>query len=173
LWHCDPAGWWWFGCLQAVDEDGRHLVVGSDGQQPALWELASLTKIWQAKGGKPNKIGLVDLAHTTAIAFLPGSSTTTTKSSSSSQRTVQQPAAAAAAEATGNGAGGETAPPTAAVARRFVCGSVSSKLHVYDTAVGRRPQLEVAFGETRVTSLAPEDNGEGQWQQQASHHCEQ
>eukprot|EP00775_Hariotina_reticulata_P005197 gene5197-5435_t len=49
----DDSGTW-----QAVDEGGSHLVVGSDGQQPALWELAGLTKVWQAKGGKPNRSAL-------------------------------------------------------------------------------------------------------------------
>lgn len=105
-----------------------------------MWELATGTRVWQGKGGKPNRQTLlVDKPFTTAVAFLP-----------SSGNSAAQPAAAQAedmAEATG-------------VHRRFVAGSAVAKIQVYDTAAGRRPQSEVVFGgETRVTALAPEPAG--------------
>jgi ribosome biogenesis protein NSA1 len=109
--------------------------------------LAAGSKLWQAKGGKPHRQTLlVDKPFTTAVAFLP--------SSSSSEDGAQQTAAAAAAADEDDGEG------AAAVKLRFVAGSASSKVHVYDTAAGRRPQKEVVFGETRVTALAPEQDGE-------------
>ncbi|KAF8063103.1 WDR74 [Scenedesmus sp. PABB004] len=123
----------------SVDASGRHLVVGGEGIQPSVWDLSTGARLWQAKGGKPDMLGLVDRAFTTALACLPAA-----------------PGAAAAAEAGGGGA----AP---APALRFVAGNASSKVHVYDTAAGRRPQLEVTFGETRVTALAPEPSGARVW----------
>lgn len=43
---------------------------------------------------------------------------------------------------------------------QVVVGIASHKVLVYDTAMGRRPQLEVAWGDTRITSLAPQPGGE-------------
>lgn len=106
-----------------------------------MWDLATGNKLWQGKGGKPNRQTLlVDKPFTTAVAFLPSSC------SSGKQQSV----------AAGQAGGGEEA----AVQLRFVAGSANAKLQVYDTASGRRPQSEVVFGgETRVTALAPEQTG--------------
>lgn len=132
-------------CLQAVLSSGSHLIVGGEGVQPSVWDIAAGTKLWQAKGSKPHRQTLlVDKPFTTAVAFLPSSS------SVSKDGETNQPLIAAA--------DGED--EAAAVSVRFVAGSVSSKLHVYDTAAGRRPQSEVVFGETRITAVAPERDGE-------------
>jgi ribosome biogenesis protein NSA1 len=132
--------------MQAVSSSGRHLLLGGEGVQPSIWDLAAGSKAWQAKGGKPHRQTLlVDKPFTTAVAFLPDSS-----SSSSSDSSAEL---AAAEEESGDAA-------PAAVKLRFVAGSASSKVQVYDTAAGRRPQKEVVFGETRVTALAPEQDGE-------------
>jgi hypothetical protein len=92
--------------------------------------------VWQAKGGKPNAIGLVDLAHVTAATFVrswPGKSSR-------------------------GGGGGEPAAPL--VGRRImVVGNTSHKLLLYDTAAGRRPQLEVAWRDARITALVADDAG--------------
>jgi hypothetical protein len=131
---------------QAVSSSGQHLLLGGEGVQPSIWDLAAGSKLWQAKGGKPHRQTLlVDKPFTTAVAFLPDSS--------SSDSSAEHAAAAADEDA-----GDEAA--AAAVKLRFVAGSASSKVHVYDTAAGRRPQKEVVFGETRVTALAPEHDGE-------------
>jgi hypothetical protein len=121
--------------LQAVDGAGSHIVVGGEGMQPGIWDLSSGTRVWQGKGGKPNRVGLVDKAFTTALAFLPAGGD-----------------AAAAATADGGG--------SSSIARRFVAGTACAKLQLYDTSAGRRPQKQVVFGETRITSVAPEANGE-------------
>jgi hypothetical protein len=133
---------------QAVSSSGRYLLLGGEGVQPSIWDLAAGSKLWQAKGGKPHRQTLlVDKPFTTAVAFLPDSS-----SSSSDGASTQQTAAAVADE--------EAEDAAAAVKLHFVAGSASSKVAVYDTAAGRRPQKEVVFGETRVTALAPEQDGE-------------
>lgn len=109
--------------------------------QPSIWDLATGTRVWQGKGGKPNRQTLlVDKPFTTAVAFLPSSSSS------------QQQASIADAAAGGEGL---------AVQRRFIAGSANAKVQLYDTAAGRRPQCEVVFGgETRVTAVAPDSTGE-------------
>jgi ribosome biogenesis protein NSA1 len=128
--------------VQAVDAAGTHIVVGGEGMQPSLWDLSTGSKVWQGKGGKPNRVGLVDKPFPTAAAFLP-----------SSAPHAQQ---AAAAEA-GTSGQDEEGP---SISRRFVIGSAVAKLHVYDTAAGKRPQQEAVFGESRVTALAVTPDGE-------------
>lgn len=125
--------------MQAVDAAGTHIVVGGEGMQPSLWDLSTGSKVWQGKGGKPNRVGLVDKPFPTAAAFLPSSSYL-----------------AAAAEA-GTSGRDEERP---SISRRFVIGSAVAKLHVYDTAAGKRPQQEAVFGESRVTALAVTPDGE-------------
>jgi len=129
---------------QAVDSAGAHIVVGAEGMQPSIWDLSTGSRVWQGKGGKPNRIGLVDKPFTTAVAFLPNSSEGAVDSSS--------PASAAA------GPSGRSE-DDGAVSMRFMAGSAAAKLQLYDTAAGRRPQQEVVFGEARVTALAVEPDG--------------
>jgi hypothetical protein len=112
-----------------VDADSTHVVVGCEGQQPAVWELSSGSKVWQGKGAKPDRLGLVDAAPTTAVALLVS---------------------------------GSESPPAAggcAPGWRFVAGTASAKLRLYDTAAGRRPQKEVVLGESRITAIAPDASG--------------
>ncbi|WIA40417.1 hypothetical protein OEZ86_013774 [Tetradesmus obliquus] len=140
----------------AISSSGRHLLLGGEGVQPSIWDLAAGSKLWQAKGGKPHRQTLlVDKPFTTAVAFLPGSS-------SSSDSGAKQAAAAAADEDAGD----------AAVKLRFVAGSAASKVYVYDTAAGRRPQKEVVFGETRITALAPERDGMHVWAANGTGHMQ-
>lgn len=129
---------------QALDSAGTHIVVGGEGMQPSIWDLSTGSRVWQGKGGKPNRIGLVDKAFTTAVAFLPNSNEDAVDSSS--------PASAAA------GTSGRSE-DDGAVSRRFMAGSAAAKLQLYDTAAGRRPQQEVVFGEARVTALSVEPDG--------------
>ncbi|KAG2449863.1 hypothetical protein HYH02_005386 [Chlamydomonas schloesseri] len=85
--------------LQAMDvsSSGRYLAVGGDGHQLKVWDLevagkaamASTTSsagpdgaaaaapkagepLFAGKAGKPSRSGLQDLAHVTALAFVPG-----------------------------------------------------------------------------------------------------
>eukprot|EP00879_Flechtneria_rotunda_P007785 GHRR01008158.1.p1 GENE.GHRR01008158.1~~GHRR01008158.1.p1 ORF type:complete len:490 (+),score=230.32 GHRR01008158.1:252-1721(+) len=132
----------------AVDSNGHYAIIGSKGCQPSIWDLSTGTKLWQAKGGKPNRVRLVDKPFTTALALLSVSN-----SSCSGNQDNRQQVAAAAPAGDGDSDGGEQ---DAKLAVRFIAGSVFGKLHVYDTAAGRRPQSEVIFGATRVTALAPQ-----------------
>lgn len=117
-------------------------MVGGEGMQPSLWDLCTGSRVWQGKGGKPNRIGLVDKPFTTALAFLPDSR---------GKGSPESPAAAAGAGSSGG------SPPI--ISRRFIAGSAVAKLQVYDTAAGRRPQQEAVFGESRITALAVEPDG--------------
>jgi ribosome biogenesis protein NSA1 len=110
--------------------------------QPSIWNLTTGSKVWQGKGGKPNRVGLVDKPYTTALAFLPGSGTAANGSSNES---------AAAGTSGEDGAG---------ISLRFIAGSATAKLHVYDTAAGKRPQQQAVFGESRVTAVAVDPEGE-------------
>jgi hypothetical protein len=58
----------------------------------------------------------------------------------------------------GGGGDGDSAAPS--VGRRIVVvGNAAHKVLLYDTAAGRRPQMEVAWREARITALAAEDAG--------------
>ena len=59
--------------LQAINEAGTHIALGCCGTSLSLWQLDTQAKVWQAKGPKRNRIGLVDKPWDTAVAFLPGS----------------------------------------------------------------------------------------------------
>ena len=59
--------------LQAMNEAGTHIALGCCGTSLSLWQLDTRAKVWQAKGPKRNRIGLVDKPWDTAVAFLPGS----------------------------------------------------------------------------------------------------
>lgn len=120
--------------FQAVTSDGNVLAVGGEGCQLSLWDLGAQSRAWQAKGAKPNSIGLVDLAYVTAATFV--SNYTKRKTDST------------------GGEGG------CSVGRRIVVvGNTSHKLLLYDTSAGRRPQLEVAWRDARITALEADDAG--------------
>lgn len=56
---------------QALDSQGSQVAVGGEGHQVQVWSLATSQEVFKAKGGKPNRVGNVDLPHVTAVTFLP------------------------------------------------------------------------------------------------------
>jgi len=109
-------------CCSALDQSTERLAVGSLGAELRVYDLQApshAVPFYSAKGGKPNKVGLVDKPWNSAIAFLPGSHGT-----------------------------------------RVVVGTGHHKLRLYDVTVGKRPQMDVSFGEARITALAPEPDGQ-------------
>jgi len=129
--HADAATAHPLVLLQAVDRDQQVVALGGEGCQLSVWDLTTQVKSWQAKGGKPNRVGLVDKADLTAVAHIEGGSS------------------AAASSHT-----------------RWLVGTAAGKLLLYDSAAGRRPQLELQWGAARVTALAAEADGEqrgGMW----------
>eukprot|EP00877_Chromochloris_zofingiensis_P011657 jgi/Chrzof1/6745/Cz19g07160.t1 len=44
--------------------------------------------------------------------------------------------------------------------QRLLVGTAAHKLLLYDTAVGKRPQMSIDWGEARITALLPEPSGE-------------
>lgn len=82
------------------------------------------------------RVGLVDLPHITAIAFLPS-------------------AATSCSAATATAAAPQELPPL-----RVLAGTAQHKLWLYELSIGKRPQMDLAWGETKITALAPEPGGE-------------
>ncbi|KAG2437913.1 hypothetical protein HXX76_005529 [Chlamydomonas incerta] len=81
------------GDLQAMDvsSSGRYVAVGGEGHQLKVWDLEAAggaaaaaaagadgstpkagEPLFAGKAGKPSRSGLQDLAHVTALAFVPG-----------------------------------------------------------------------------------------------------
>ncbi|KAG2494266.1 hypothetical protein HYH03_007621 [Edaphochlamys debaryana] len=87
------------GDVQAMDvsSSGRHVAVGGDGHQLRVWDLAAAAAaakqaaggkaggkgaeaagakapepLFAGKAGKPSRSGLQDLAHVTAVSYVPG-----------------------------------------------------------------------------------------------------
>lgn len=110
--------------MQAVHGPSGLLACVGEGVQLSVYDVAAQSAAFQAKGGKPNRVGNVDLPHGTAVAYVPGPS--------------------------GSGAAGQL----------VLVGTAKHKLWLYDTRVGKRPQMDLAWGESRVTALAPEADGE-------------
>lgn len=46
--------------------------MGAKGSELGIWDLSTQQRIYLGKGTKPNRIGLVDPAHNSAVAYLPG-----------------------------------------------------------------------------------------------------
>lgn len=85
----------------------------------SVWDLATQQKLYQAKGAKPNAIGLVDKPWDATVAYLVGDE-----------------------------------------GCRVAVGTGYHKVRVYDVKAQRRPVMEVSFGESRVTALTPDLDGD-------------
>ena len=111
-------------CCSALDPASDRLAVGSEGAELRVYDLAAPSQppAYTAKGGKPNKVGLVDRPWNSALAFLPGSA-----------------------------------------GKKIVIGTGLHKFRLYDESVGKRPQIDIAFGEARITAVAPEADGSRCW----------
>ena len=83
-----------------------------------------------------NRVGLVDLPNITALAFIPSPSLLPDAPS-------------------GPPEGADGPPPL-----KVLAGTAQHKLWLYDLKAGRRPQMDLAWGEAKITALAPEPDGE-------------
>lgn len=92
-------------------------------------------------------VGLVDKPWNTAIAFLPPSSTSDGGNG-------------AAAGASGDAAAGGSGDAPGAAGTRLLVGTGYHKVRLYDSAAGKRPQMELSWSEGRITALALEPDGE-------------
>lgn len=59
-------------CVQALDSDAGHLAVGAKGSELGVWDTHTQQRVFLGKGAKPNRIGLVDPAQNSAVAYIPG-----------------------------------------------------------------------------------------------------
>lgn len=110
----------------------RRFAVGCEGAELKVYEYHDdvqasgdgwLTLSFQAKGGKPNSVGLCDRPWNSAVAFNPGQEDGT----------------------------------------HVLTGTGYGKIRLYDTNIGRRPQMDVPFKGFRITCIAPEKNGNRWW----------
>jgi ribosome biogenesis protein NSA1 len=89
-----------------------------------------------------HRVGLVDIPHITAITFLPP------LTNSSVDSTTPGPTPAPES--------GRVDMP----ALRVLAGTAKHKLWLYDLGKGKRPQLELVWGESKITALKLEHSGE-------------
>jgi hypothetical protein len=115
------------------------LAVGSEGTALSLYDLDAKRRVWQAKSPKPDRTGLAERPHHTAVAFLPG--------------VPEQVGVVGGGEGGGDDNSGNDPPIP-----RFVLlvGTAVHKVHAYDTAVGKRPQASADWGTARITALVPQ-----------------
>ncbi|KAL4434253.1 hypothetical protein ABPG75_000694 [Micractinium tetrahymenae] len=125
-------------CCTAYDPASGRLAVGCLGAELRLFDVASGELAFAFKGGKPNMVGLVDRPWNTAIAFLP-------------------PASPSSSSGGGGGDGG------AAPGSRLLVGTGYAKVRMYDAEAGKRPQMELTWGDARITCLALEPDGQRCW----------
>lgn len=59
-------------CRQAVDTSGQRIAFGCEGSHLSVWNIPEARCDFQARGPKPDRVGLVDKAANTAVAFLLG-----------------------------------------------------------------------------------------------------
>ncbi|KAI3438930.1 hypothetical protein D9Q98_001344 [Chlorella vulgaris] len=119
-------------CCTAYDPASSRLAVGCQGTELRLFDVTTGELVFAFKGGKPNKVGLVDRPWNTAITFLPAAST---------------------ADGTGSSGPGD----------RLLVGTGHHKVRLYDKEIGKRPQMDLAWGEGRITCMALEPSGERCW----------
>ncbi|KAK9832561.1 hypothetical protein WJX84_011909 [Apatococcus fuscideae] len=58
-------------CCAAVSSEAGLAAVGCRGSELSLWNISTQQKAFQAKGAKPNKLGLMDPPWNSALAFVP------------------------------------------------------------------------------------------------------
>ncbi|EFN57603.1 hypothetical protein CHLNCDRAFT_143321 [Chlorella variabilis] len=121
-------------CCTAYDPATGRLAVGCQGTELRLYDCASGDLVFAFKGGKPNSVGLVDRPWNTAIVFLPPLAST-------------------------DSSGGSDGGP----GDRLLVGTGYQKVRLYDKAKGKRPQMELAWGEGRVTCMALEPQSHRVW----------
>ena len=122
-----------------------------------IWNLDTQQEVFRAKGGKPNRVGLVDPADVTAVTFIPKALTLIERPEEEAQALPIQ------LQGGGRGDGQEKAQEEVSQQlpqQRVLVGTGKHKLYLYDPRVGKRPQLEVSWGEARVTALAAQEDGE-------------
>ncbi|PRW58950.1 WD repeat-containing 74 [Chlorella sorokiniana] len=132
-------------CCTAYDPAIGRLAVGCEGAELRLFDAASGELVFTFKGGKPNKVGLVDKPWNTAIAFLPPTSTSS------------------GGDGNGNAGNSGSRDAAGAAGTRLLVGTNYHKVRLYDSAAGKRPQMEMSWGEGRITALAVEPDGQRCW----------
>jgi WD40 repeat protein len=119
-----------FSCPPHVTCSAYHapsgqLAVGCQGAELKMYSLSEDvgTLTYNAKGGKPDKVGICDKPWNSAMAFNP----------------LQEDGS------------------------QIIVGTGHGKLRLYDTKVGKRPQLNVPFKEHRISSIAPDGKNKVWW----------
>ena len=130
--------------FQNLRSKGRHVALS--WLQCCLFFVRHANITYVIRFPLRARVGLVDMPHITALAFLP-------------QRTtgrVSLPQSGLAGAAPAQGVASPTGPP---LPLKVLAGTAKHKLWLYDLAVGKRPQMELSWGETKITALVPEPSG--------------
>ena len=145
--------------LQDISKDGSKAAFGSEGAELSIWDIATQQRSYLAKGSKPNRIGLVDHPNNTAVAFIPGTDATKVClmalcvygiSYSDANPSIQIDTMHRIRDILI----APSHPP------QVLTGTAKHKLLLYDVKHGRRPVLDITFGEARISALAAEACGE-------------
>lgn len=130
----------------ALDSSCQYMAVGGEGCNVQVWDLTTAPphEVFKAKGGKPDKLGLVDKVNCTSLAFLPGPALLSLHKENEPSIKKKEIVAVEDKNA-------PTLPPLT-----LISGTAGHKLYVYQPAIGRRPQVDLPYGETRVTALLPD-----------------
>ena len=140
---------------QALDSEARHLAVGGKGSELGVWDIHTQQRVFLGKGAKPNRIGLVDPAQNSAVAYMPGADSSRVRG----VHIVQRMAAGLDEELMG------------IAHAQVLVGTAKHRLRLYDVRAHRRPALDLEFGASRITSLAVEPEGDCLFCKVCCAHC--
>lgn len=121
---CDDAPTSWNVCAAGnvlcckVDENENYALFGGKGVEVNIWDLATHTKIWNAKSPPKNSLGIFTPTWFTSATFLNKDDH-----------------------------------------RKFVAGTNSHQVRLYDMAAQRRPVMSFDFRETPIKAVAEDPDG--------------
>lgn len=146
--------------LQDIGEDGSKAAFGSEGAELSIWDIVTQQRSYIAKGSKPNRIGLVDHPNNTAVAFIPGTDATKVRLLALCVYISFRQNPSVHIDTMHRFEDILTVPlyPT-----QVLTGTAKHKLLLYDVKHGRRPVLDISFGEARICALAAEGCGKDRY----------
>jgi ribosome biogenesis protein NSA1 len=140
----------------AYDPASASLAVACKGTELRVFSVTTGELVYAAKGGRPNMVGLVDKPWNTAVVFLPAVV--------EDANDAREFGVGGSGGTQGGRDGTESARSSSKSAiPRIVVGTALKKLRMYDPFIGKRPQLDVVFGDGRVTAVAVDPRSGACW----------
>lgn len=118
--------------------------MGSKGSELGVWDIHTQQRVFLGKGAKPNRIGLVDPAQNSAVAYIPGADSSRVRGVHIGQRM----------------AAGQDKVLMGFAHVQVLVGTAKHRLRLYDVRAHRRAALDLEFGASRTVSLAVEPEGD-------------